>query len=96
MAKKVQSIISQIEHVMGRKSHKYLMELMNDALDDIAAQVMYRRQTATEELVKNKRWYTLNTSTMMDVIRVDIEDSDGKYRSIPRLVTNEVSISDES
>ena len=31
MAKKVQSIISQIEHVRGRKSHKYLMELMNDA-----------------------------------------------------------------
>ena len=96
MAKKVQSIISQIEHIMGRKSHKYLMELLNDGLDDIAVQVMYRRQTALHEIEKDKRWYTLNTSTMMDIIRVDIQDDEGKYRMIPRLVTNETNISDES
>ena len=36
MAKTVQSIVSQIEHVLGRKSHKYLLELINDGLDDIA------------------------------------------------------------
>ena len=33
---KVKDIIGQIEHTYGRKSHKYLMSLMNDGLDEIS------------------------------------------------------------
>ena len=33
---KVKDIIGQLEHTYGRKSHKYLMSLINDGLDEIA------------------------------------------------------------
>ena len=68
MAKTIQSIVSQIEHVMGRKSHKYVIELINDALDDIASQTRMNTESATEDLVKNQRWYLFELNSMIDIM----------------------------
>tara|TARA_Y100000361_G_scaffold144227_1_gene152101 strand:+ start:1689 stop:1970 length:282 start_codon:yes stop_codon:yes gene_type:complete len=92
---KIQDIIGQIEHAEGRVSHKYLFSLLNDGLDEIAEKTRNNTQSATTKLVKNQRWTTLDVSNVIDVYRVEIKDSDGKYRQIPRLV-GEIPIGDES
>ena len=91
----IKDIIGQIEHSEGRVSHKYLFTLLNDGLDEIAEKTRTNTQSATTKLVTNQRFITLDLGTMIDIYRVDIKDSEGKYRAIPRLV-DEISIGDET
>tara|TARA_Y100000401_G_C8320631_1_gene225051 strand:+ start:994 stop:1275 length:282 start_codon:yes stop_codon:yes gene_type:complete len=92
---KIKDLVSQIEHSLGRKSHKYLFSLMNDGLDEIAQTARTNTQSATTSIVSQQRWITLDLANMIDVYRVEVLDSEGKYRRIARL-TSPPEIGDES
>lgn len=81
---KVKQIVGLIEHAYGRKSHKYLMNLLNDGLDDIAQTAKNNTAIDTTSLITGQRWYTLNNLVMIDVQNVEILGDDLKWRAIPR------------
>ena len=84
---KVKDIIGQLEHTYGRKSHKYLMSLINDGLDKIAQTGKANVVSATTMIETNKRWYLLDNKNMIDVTRVEVLDDKGDWRQIPRLAS---------
>ena len=87
MAKFVKDLIGQIEHNYGRKSHKYMMGIMNDGLDEIAQTSRTNTATAETNLKTGIRWYPLDNSLMIDVFQVKVLDNDLSWRSIPRLAS---------
>ena len=90
---KVKQLVGQIEHTFGRKSHAYLITLLNDGLDDISQTAMANTKQANTPLVTDQRWYDLLVSEMIDVFRVEVLDDKLKWRRIPRL-TNTPEIGD--
>ena len=81
---KVKDIISQIENNMGRQPEGYLMRLINDGLLDIAAERQHKIDDEKMDLVENKRWYEIEDK-MIDIIRVEIKDTNDRYVMIPKL-----------
>ena len=79
-----QQIISQIEKLVGRQPEAYMLQLINDALDDIASVKQNYTTSATTDLKKKQRWYALD-DTVIDVMRVEIKDSNDRYVMIPKL-----------
>ena len=92
---KVKQLVGTLEHSYGRKSHKYLQNLLNDGLDEIAQISKNNIEVNTTTLEKGKRWYTLNNVSMIDVIRVEVKTDDLKWRMIPR-VSGDIEIGDDS
>ena len=43
-------IIEQVEKIFGRQQEQYMFQLINDALDDIAAQKQHRTVSKTTNL----------------------------------------------
>jgi len=84
---KVKQLVGQLEHSFGRKSHSYVISLLNDGLDEIAQTARANTEIASTPLVKEQRWYDLLASSMIDVFRVEILDSKLKWRQIPRSTT---------
>ena len=81
----VQDIIEQAERVMGRQPESYMFRLINDALNEIAAKGQHNIKHSLGDLVQKQRWYDL-TDEMIDIVKVEIKDSDGRYVRIPKLV----------
>ena len=63
------NIIEQIERLFGKQPEQYMFQLINDALDDIAAQKQHRTVSKVTDLKKHDRWYTLSDD-VIDVKRV--------------------------
>ena len=61
-----------------------MFQLINDALDDIAAQKQHRTVSETTNLIGYDRWYTLSDN-VIDVKRVEIKDTNDRYIMIPKL-----------
>ena len=80
----VKTILSQLEKIFGRNSEKYLIQLINDGLIDIANKKQGYTVSATTDLEKKKRWYTL-PPTVLSIERVEVLDSDDRYIMIPKL-----------
>ncbi len=78
------NIIEQIERLFGRQPEQYMFQLINDALDDIAAQKQHRTVSETTNLIGYDRWYTLSDN-VIDVKRVEIKDTNDRYIMIPKL-----------
>ena len=78
------NIIEQIERLFGRQPEQYMFQLINDALDDIAAQKQHRTVSETTNLIGYDRWYTLSDN-VIDVKRVEIKDTNDRYVMIPKL-----------
>ena len=78
------NIIEQIEKIFGRQPEQYMFQLINDALDDIAAQKQHRTVSKVTDLKKHDRWYTLDDS-VIDLKRVEIKDTNNRYVMIPKL-----------
>ena len=78
------NIIEQIERLFGRQPEQYMFQLINDALDDIAAQKQHRTLSETTNLIGYDRWYTLSDN-VIDVKRVEIKDTNDRYVMIPKL-----------
>jgi hypothetical protein len=81
---KVKDIVNQIEKNMGRQPEGYLMRLINDGLLDIAAERQHKVDDIKTDLVEDKRWYELDDK-MIDIIRVEIKDTNSRYVMIPKL-----------
>jgi hypothetical protein len=79
-----QQIISQIEKTFGRQPEQYMFQLINDALDDIASNKQNYTTSAITDLKKKQRWYVLD-DTVIDVMRVEIKDTNDRYVMIPKL-----------
>ena len=77
-------IIEQVEKLFGRQPEQYMFQLINDALDDIAAQKQHRTVSKTTNLIGYDRWYTLSDD-VIDVKKVEIKDTNDRYVMIPKL-----------
>ena len=77
-------MFSQLEKLFGRNSEAYLIQLINDGLIDIANKKQGYTVSATSDLEKKKRWYTL-PPTVLSIERVEILDSNDRYIMIPKL-----------
>ena len=80
----VKNIIEQVETLYGRRPHEYVKQLINDALLDIAAKKQHYTVSAKTDLVSGQRWYDLPSRTI-DIIRVEILDTNSRYNLIPKL-----------
>ena len=78
------NIIEQIEKLFGRQSEQYMFQLINDALLDIGSTKQHLLEEKTMHLTEDKRWYDLEDN-MIDVVRVEIKDTNDRYVMIPRL-----------
>ena len=81
---KVKKVIEQVEHIFGRQSEGYMMQLINDALLDIGSTKQHLLEDIKMDLVEDKRWYELEDD-MIDITRVEIKDTNGRYAMIPKL-----------
>ena len=84
---KVKKVIEQVEHLFGRQSEGYMIQLINDALLDIGSTKQHLLEDVKMDLVEDKRWYELEDD-MIDVVRVEIKDTNGRYTMIPKLVNS--------
>ena len=81
---KVRDIIGQLESLFGRKPEKYMMRLINDALLEMSSKKRVYKRHKRFDLVGYDRWYEL-TDDIIDVIRVEIKDTNNRYVMIPKL-----------
>ncbi len=70
--------------MFGRQPEQYMFQLINDALDDIAAQKQHRTVSKSTDLIGYDRWYVLSDD-VIDVKRVEIKDTNNRYVMIPKL-----------
>ena len=80
----VKNVIEQIEKLKGRQSEKYMYQLINDGLDDIASTRKNYTVSSTANLEQNKRWYELE-DRLISIKRVEIKDTNDRYVLIPKL-----------
>ena len=80
----VQNIKEEVEYVLGRQPEKYIIRLINDAFLDIGSKKQHYTASAKRDLIDKDRWYAL-TDDMIDIVRVEILDSDDRYIVIPKL-----------
>ena len=80
----VKTMILQLEKLFGRQPEKYLLQLINDGLSDIANKKQAYTVSATTDLEKNKRWYDL-PSQVLSIEKVEILDTNDRYVMIPKL-----------
>ena len=81
---KVKNVIEQVEHVAGRQSENYTIQMINDALEEIGITKQHRRKQIKIDLIEDKRWYELEDE-MIDIFRVEILDTNDRYVMIPKL-----------
>mgnify|MGYP003649777123 CR=1 FL=1 len=80
----VQNIIDDIDESVGAKSESYMLRLINDALLDISEKKQHYTKEVTTDLKKKQRWYTLSDD-MIDIIKIEILDTNDRYVMIPKL-----------
>ena len=77
-------VILQVEHSLGRQPEAYMLRLINDALLDIGSKKQHYEVSAKQDLVPKQRWYTLSDD-IIDIVRVEIKDTNNRYVMIPKL-----------
>lgn len=82
----VKNIIDQVELLYGRQSHAYIIQLINDAMLDIASKKQHYTAEEKTNLVSAQRWYAL-PADCIDIIRVEILDNNNRYNMIPKLAS---------
>ena len=80
----VQNIIDDVNESVGASTDAYMLRLINDALLDISEKKQHYTKEVTTDLKTKQRWYTLSDD-MIDIIKVEILDSNGRYVMIPKL-----------
>ena len=80
----VQNIIDAADESVGAKSDDYMLRLINDALLDISEKKQHYTKEVTTDLKKKQRWYTLSDD-IIDILRVEVLDSNNRYVMIPKL-----------
>ena len=80
----VKNIISQLEKTLGRQPEKYIMQIINDGLIDIANEKGSYLVSSTSDLEQKKRWYALD-ARVLSIEKVEILDTNDRYVMIPKL-----------
>tara|TARA_R110002012_G_scaffold284139_1_gene474814 strand:- start:976 stop:1293 length:318 start_codon:yes stop_codon:yes gene_type:complete len=80
----VADIITQAEESVGAKSDSYMLRLVNDALLDISEKKQHYTKEEVEDLKVKQRWYTLSDD-VIDILKVEILDTNNRYVMIPKL-----------
>ena len=81
---KIKNVIEQVEHALGRQPENYLLRLINDGLEEIGVSKQHRKKDFKMDLIEDQRWYELEDE-VIDIVRVEILDSDSRYVMIPKL-----------
>ncbi len=74
-----------VEMQFGRQSDAFVIQLINDGMDEIAAKKQNYQVAATETLTSKQRYYEL-ADRMIDIMRVEVLDTNNRYVKIPKLV----------
>ena len=80
----VKNVIEQIEQLFGRQSEKLMLQLINDALIEMSGENKHYTRVSKTDLVSYQRWYDLD-SKMIDILKVEIKDTNDRYVMIPKL-----------
>ena len=91
----IKSVISQLEKMFGRQPENYMLTLVNDGLMDIAVTKQENVISAKTNLEKKKRWYELPSNTI-DIVKVEILDTNDRYVMIPRLADSHRILRDDT
>ena len=80
----VKDIIQQVELTMGRMPEKYMYRLINDGLNEISSTKQHYKVSTLHDLKVKQRWYSLSDQ-VIDITKVEVKDTSGRYVMIPRL-----------
>ena len=92
-------IIRTIERQFGRQSHSFIMQLINDALLDMANKRKDNEETAVTSLLKEQRYYHLPTNILkIETVSIKRQDDDGttRFLEIPEISKSSIKIGDET
>ena len=100
----VKQIVSRVRQVFPEASENYVMNLINDALVEAG---MYNAKIVHGKLstVEDQMWYDLsdgaedssgNKLEINKVLRVYLQDNDGDYIMIPRLLDRNIILADQT
>ena len=81
---KLNSLISQVEYLFGRRPQAYVLQLVNDCLDKISVTSKMYKKHEIMDLTQAQRLYTL-PSDLMQIERVDVLNTNSRYSMIPKL-----------
>ena len=79
----------EIHFVIGQGFGAFHTDSNNDGLLDMSGEVQHYKAVATESLKTDQKWYGLS-DVMIDIDRVEVLNSDGKYEVVPRLIDADV------
>ena len=80
----VKDIISQVESLFGRKPNRYLMQLINDGLMDIASKRLVNEDTAVTDLMEGQRYYDMPPGLLkVQSVEIKQENTDGGLEFAP-------------
>ena len=95
----VKDIISQVEGLFGRKPNRYLMQIINDGLMDIASKRLSNEDTAVTDLLEGQRYYEMPPG-LLKIVSVEVkqENTDGglEFAPLQKIDRTAKSIGDES
>ena len=80
----VKDIISQVESLFGRKPNKYVMQIINDGLMDIASKRLVNEDTAVTDIIAGQRYYDLPPG-LLKIVGVEVrqENTSGEQEFAP-------------
>ena len=91
----IKSVISQLEKMFGRQPENYMLTLVNEGLMDIAVTKQENVISSKTNLEKKKRWYELPSNTI-DIVKIEILDTNDRYVMIPRLADSHRILRDDT
>ena len=89
-------IYSRVKQAVPDVSENYVLSLINEALIDLG-QYNLKTEYGKTNMVNGQMWYGLDDDrdiTIYKVFRCSILNSDSEYVVIPRLVNQEVKVTD--
>ena len=92
-------IIKVIERQFGRQSHSYIMQLINEALLDVANKRKDNEETAVTSLMEGQRYYPLPKNLIkIETVSIKRQDDDGttRFLEIPEISKASIKIGDET
>ena len=92
-------IIKVIERQFGRQSHSYIMQLINEALLDVANKRKDNEETAVTSLMEGQRYYPLPKNLIkIESVSLKRQDDDGttRFLEIPEISKASIKIGDET
>ena len=92
-------IIRVVERQFGRQSHSYIMQLINEALLDVANKRKDNEETAVTSLMEGQRYYPLPKNLIkIETVSIKRQDDDGttRFLEIPEISKASIKIGDET